>query len=158
MLAVLSFTILVSGALSAIYTVRPHAVIETRRGPVRVEEPDAALEFVLSHVSRGAPLFVYPYYPMYYYLADVRMPSRYSILVYDYNTPEQFQEVLSALERTKVEFVLWDTLVSGENLKQWFPGYTHDDGQLPMENYLIQNYNQIEVANGFRILRRRSTY
>lgn len=156
-LSVLSLTILASGTLSAIHTMAAHQVIMTRRGPVHVEEPDPALEFVLSHVSQGAPLFVYPYYPMYYYLADVRMPSRYSILVYDYNTPEQFQEVLTELERTKVEFVLWDTLVSGENLKQWFPGYTHADDQLPMENYLMRNYDEIEVANGFRILRRRNS-
>lgn len=154
-LSVLSIAVLMSGAFSVIRTVSARDVIATRRGAVRVDKPDPALEFVLRHVSANAPLFVYPYYPMYYYLADVRTPSRYSILVPNYNTPAQFEEVVKELARAKVEFVLWDTLVSGENLTRWFPGYSHPS-DLPLENYLVRNYDEIGVANGFRILRRRS--
>jgi hypothetical protein len=157
MLSVLSLTVVVSGALSAFRAVSAHPVIATRRGPVRVDKPDAALEFVIRHVSAGAPMFVYPYYPMYYYLADVRMAGRYSILVYDYNTPAQFEEVMTELAREKVEFVLSDTLVSGENLKIWFPGYSHPADHLPLEDFLSRNYDEVQVANGFRILRRRDS-
>jgi len=156
MLSVLGFTILVSGAFNAVRAMTAHEVITTRRGLVHLDKPDPALEFVLQHVSANAPLFVYPYYPMYYYLADVRAPTRYSILVHNYNTRPQFEEVVNDLERAKVEFVLWDTLVSGENLKRWFPGYVHPS-DLPLEDYLVLNYDEIGVANEFRILRRRTS-
>ena len=72
----------------------PAMAMETRSGEIRRFERDEALEFLQQNVAAGEPVFVYPYYPMYYFLANVRNPTRYSILMYHINTQQQFDEVI----------------------------------------------------------------
>jgi hypothetical protein len=129
--------------------------MNTRRGPVAMAQYDGALEFIQSHVAPGEPVFVYPYYPMYYFLANVRNPTRHSILLYGYNGADEFREAVQTIESKRVEFVLWDTVVSGENLRRWFPGYSDPavDDQV-LEAYLESHYRLLETRNGFRILQR----
>jgi hypothetical protein len=130
--------------------------LETRRGSVRMLRADGALEFLQANTTPGEPVFVYPYYPMYYFLANVRNPTRYSILMYHMNTKPQFQEVLRDLERTQVQYVLWDSVVAGSKLRTWFPNYQEPAaGQQSVEQYLEQHYRLVETRNGFRILQRR---
>jgi len=129
--------------------------IETRRGTVLDVTQDDALEFLNSAVVQREWVFVYPYYPMYYYLADVRNPTRFSILLYQYNTPENFEEVTQDLESKHVKYVLWDTVVDGANLRTWFPGYIEPPrDHLRLERYLNLTYKVVSIKNGFRILRR----
>jgi hypothetical protein len=152
----LSFSVAVFGTMNAAATLDARETLRTRRGNVSAASPDAALAFLVDHVPPDTPVFVYPYYPMYYYLANVRNATRYSELLYGFNTPEQFEEVIAALERERVEYVLWDTVVSGENLKAWFPTYVHPaDRALRLEKYLTDTYVEVRVANGFRVMRRR---
>ena len=129
--------------------------METRSGEIHRFGRDEALDFLHENVSAGEQVFVYPYYPMYDFLANVRNPTRYSILMYHNNTPEQFDEVIRDLEAGQVRYVLWDTLVAGANLTRWFPGYQDppDDQQL-LERYLENHYTVIGVKNGFRVLQR----
>jgi hypothetical protein len=132
----------------------PHE-LHTRRGVVRAFAEDAALDFLHQEVQVGTEVFVYPYYPMYYFLANVKNPSRYSILMYNINTQSQFAETIAALERKRVKYVFWDTFVAGSNFKIWFPNYVHPpDEQLHLERYLQTHYRVLAVKNGFRILRR----
>jgi len=141
---------------NGILAVRPGMIVETRAGHVRLTERDHALDFLQTHVAAGGTAFVYPYYPMYYFLANVRNPTRYSILMHRINTPAQFEDAIAALETQKVPYVLWDTFVAGENLTRWFPRYVEpsEDEQL-LEQYLRRQYVEIGVRNGFRILERR---
>ncbi len=128
----------------------------TRRGAVYAFAEDAALDFLDRHTEAGEPVFIYPYYPMYYFLSGTTNPTRFSILMYNMNTDSQFQEAISALERAKVRYVLWDTLVDGPNLKQWFPSYRQPPlEQLKIEPYLKDHYDLIGIKNGFRVLRRK---
>ena len=147
--AVLTALILLSPAVGH------HQVMNTRRGPVAMAQYDGALEFIQSHVAPGEPVFVYPYYPMYYFLANVRNPTRHSILLYGYNGADEFRAAVQTIESKRVEFVLWDTVVSGENLRRWFPGYSDPavDDQV-LEAYLESHYRLLETRNGFRILQR----
>jgi hypothetical protein len=93
---------------------------------------------------------------MYYFLANVRNPTRYSILMHHINTPTQFEETIAALEAQKVPYVLWDTFVAGENLTRWFPGYVDPPyNEQHLEQYLRRHYTEIGVRNGFRVLERR---
>jgi len=95
---------------------------------------------------------------MYYFLSGTANPTRFSILLYHNNTDAQFQEVIAALERRKVRYVLWDTLVDGQNLKQWFPDYQQPPREkLTIEPYLNAHYDLIGVKNGFRVLQRKDT-
>lgn len=141
---------------NGILAVRPGITVNTRAGQVRVTERDLALEFLQRRIAPGETAFVYPYYPMYYFLANVRNPTRYSILMHHINTPEQFNDAIAALESRRVPYVLWDTFVAGENLTRWFPGYVEPaDDEQPLEQYLRRQYVEVGVENGFRILRRR---
>jgi hypothetical protein len=130
----------------------------TRRGAVYTFADDAALEFLDRQTQPGEDVFVYPYYPMYYFLSGTTNPTRFSILLYHNNTDAQFQEVISALERRKVRYVLWDTVVDGQNLKQWFPNYQQPPREkLMIEPYLKAHYDLIGIKNGFRVLQRKDT-
>jgi hypothetical protein len=130
--------------------------IETRRGLVYERNRDEALDFLDREVAKGGDIFVYPYYPMYYFLTGARNPTRYSILMYTMNTDAQFREAVAALEQRKVKYVLWDTVVDGANLQRWFPKYRHPPAEkLIVEPYLMERYRQVGVMNGFRVLRRK---
>ena len=130
--------------------------IVTRRGVVYTFADDDALAFLDHQVQSGEPVFVYPYYPMYYFLSETTNPTRFSILMYNINTDTQFREAISELERKKVRYVLWDTYVDGPNLKKWFPSYQHPSpDKLLMEPYLAEHYEQIGSKNGFRLMQRK---
>ncbi len=147
--AVLNGAIYMLGALSA------KTVIPTRRGTLLAQKPDKALEFLLAHTYPGQDVFVYPYRPLYYFLADLRNPTRFSTLVYDPSTAPFFQEAIRELDRKKVRYVLSDTMFSGQNLTALFPAYrVPPRDKLILEPYLETHYHQIALENGFRILER----
>jgi hypothetical protein len=130
--------------------------IPTRRGTVIASADDAVLRFLDRMIPQGEYVFVYPYYPMYYFLADLRNPTRFSILLYNYNTDSQFDEVIDNLDRKRVKYILWDTVVEGKNLTTWFPAYQHPGKErLKLEQFFQSHYEQTAVLNGFRILQRK---
>ncbi len=146
---VLNAVVYMLGALSA------KTVVQTRRGDLLAQKPDAAMEFLLAHTYPGQDVFVYPYRPLYYFLADLRNPTRFSALVYDPGIVPFFKEAIRDLEAKKVRYVLWDTTLAGQKLTAMFPAYrVPPDNQLVMEPYLESHYHQIALENGFRILER----
>ena len=131
-----------------------HATIHSRRGTLRASSSDAALDFLVAHTRPGENVFVYPYRPIYYFLADLRNATRFGFLVYGLNTPAQFREAIDDLEKKKVRYVLWDGLAT-QNLTALFPAYRPPAAdQLIMEPYLETRYRQIGSEAGFRILER----
>jgi hypothetical protein len=146
---------IVLGGLLGLSASGPGVTVQTRQGLIHMPRRDDALDFILSNVPRNTPVFVYPYYPMYYFLADVRNPTRYSILMYGINTRAQFQDTIETLDAARVRFVLWDTLVAGSELTRWFPGYQDPPpSQQPLEMYLASHYDLVGTRGGFRILQR----
>jgi hypothetical protein len=155
-LYVIAFCLLSFGIFNGMIASTANHRIETRRGIVYCLRDDSALHYLQENTHPGEHVFVYPYYPMYYFLANIKNPTRYNNLIYGYHTGDQFREVISDLERKKVKLILWDTLVEGKNLKTWFPRYEHPpEEHLILEHYLRDHYDMIGVENGFRILRRR---
>ena len=129
--------------------------IVTRRGTIYCHNNDTALKFLHDKIKSGEYVFVYPYYPMYYFLADIRNPTEYSILMYNINTEAQFHKAIMELDRKKVRYILWDTYVEGRNLKTWFPQYEHPSpNDLKIEEYIETHYEVKEIRNGFRIMQR----
>ena len=128
---------------------------ETRRGGVRTYVRDEALQFLLDKTKPGDFVFVYPYYPMYYFLAAVQNPTRHGILLYGYNTVAQFQEAVADIDRARPRYVLWDTVVDGDNWRLWYPTYVQPPEQdLIIEPYLVRHYRTIATKSGFRIMQR----
>ena len=152
----LSFCLLSFGTFNGLIASSANHKIETRRGTIVRFGDDTALQYLHEHTRPGEQVFIYPYYPMYYFLANIHNPTRYNNLIYGYHTDDQFHEVISDLERNKVKLVLWDTQVGGKNLKTWFPQYKHPpEEHLILEHYFQTHYDVIGVKNGFRIMRRR---
>jgi hypothetical protein len=141
-----------------VYAAAADVRIMTRRGEIVMPHDDAALRFLLSdQVAAGDYVFVYPYYSEYYFLADVRNPTRFGEMLYGPGSEPYFKEAIAAVEAKHVRYVLWDTVVSGENLTKWFPAYREPprDEQL-MERYFESHYDEVTILNGFRLLKRKN--
>jgi 4-amino-4-deoxy-L-arabinose transferase-like glycosyltransferase len=155
-LGLLTFCIILHGSFYTLAAAHARQQIATRRGVLYGFKPDTALKFLMDQTKPGDYVFVYPYYPMYYFLADVKNPTRYSILLYNINTEDQFEEVINNLKQKQVKYVLWDNMTAGSNLVNWFPRYEHPPQKdLHLERYLESHYEVIEVQNDFKILRLR---
>jgi hypothetical protein len=130
--------------------------IHSRHGTLLARHPDGALQFLLAHTKPGDYIFVYPYRPVYYFLADTRNPTRFTFFLYHWNTAQEFQEAVRDLETKKVKYVLWDASFSGNGMRTVFPAYRQPPpNELIMEPYLETHYRQVAFANGFRILERK---
>ncbi len=146
---VLNGTVYVMAAMSA------RTVIQSRRGALLAQEKDPALEFLLRHTQPGDYAFVYPYHPIYYFLADLRNPTRFSVLLYNHKHDPLLDEAMRDLDSRKPRYALSDTAFSGEALKTLFPAYEVPAPQDQLvERYLDSHYHQIAFENGFRILER----
>jgi hypothetical protein len=143
--------------LAAIYVapaLSARTPIETRRGQLFGQTQDLVLQFLLKHTHPGDDIFIYPYFPDYYFLSGTRNPTRLSFYLNGWNSPEQFREAVARLEAKQVRFVLWD---SGADhlLHIVLPRYkTAPANEQIIEPYLESHYHQLSSANGFRIMER----
>ena len=155
--AMIAIPLLLVATNRGLYAASANAHVLTRRGAIVLPQDDAALRFLLSdEVARGDYVFVYPYYATYYFLADVRNPTRFGEMMYGPGAKPLFDEAIAAIEAKQVKYVLWDTVVAGDNMKTWFPAYQQPpENERWMELYFQTHYEQFAVMNGFRILRRR---
>jgi len=155
--ATLVVGILFTAIVQGLRAVSANQETPSRRGTVLGFEKDQALRFLVSdQVHPGDFVFVYPYYPTYYFLANIRNPTRFGEFIYGPGSKPYFDEAIQAIESHKVKFVLWDTVVTADNMQRWFPAYVPPPRRDRwMENYLSEHYEQIDVLSGFRILRRK---
>jgi hypothetical protein len=144
------------GSFNLLIAASANHKITCRRGVLFGQKEDPALKFLINHTKPGDYVFIYPYYPMYYFLADVKNPTRYSILLYNINTTAQFNEVIEELKQKQVKYIFWDTVLAGSNIQKWFPQYTEPPKEdLHLEGYIENHYELIDIQNGFRIMRLR---
>lgn len=153
---VLGASLVLDGIVSSGSALSYKTPIHSRHGTLLARHQDAALDFLLAHTKPGDYIFVYPYRPIYYFLADARDPTPFTVVVYNGADRKGFHEAVQDLETKKVRYVLWDAKFSGEGLRQVFPAYREPPAnELIMEPYLKSHYRQVAYANGFRILERK---
>ena len=131
--------------------------VVTRRGNIAVIDRNApaVLGFLDKEVKPGEEIFVYPYSPFYYFLSGARNATRYSFLLYGFNTPQQFSDVTHALDENQVRIVVWDTNYIEETERRVFPGAIHPrPDQLVIEPYLMSHYRQVSNYHGIWIMER----
>lgn len=126
--------------------------VTTRVGSVGMFKPDPVIAFLDSHVAPGSGIFAYPTCPMYYFLSATTNPTRYSLLVYNYNTSSQFQDAIRTLEQHKTKYVLWDTTFATKAALYFSLAVERPPGGLLMEPYLQSHYRIVKDANGVRIM------
>jgi hypothetical protein len=128
----------------------------TRVGSVAMFRSDPALTALDKIVSPGQEIFAYPYIPMYYFLSATTNPTRYAALMYHFNTPSQFEEVLQILEQRHVRYVVWNTGFQ-ENPRTFFPGMKRvSRDELIVEPYLESHYNVVWADANYRIMERKA--
>ena len=129
--------------------------VHTRVGTIAMFKQDPALKFLDARVPPGTEIFIYPNAAMYYYLSGTTNPTPYSILMYNYNTPSQFQEVIRLLEQRRVRYVLW-SLNFGKKASPYFsPAMNKPADGLVMEPYLESHYRVVMDEDDLRMLERR---
>ncbi len=155
-LRAVSLSLLLHASVLTIDALQHETAVPSRKGTLYSDRADHALAFLLTHTQPGENVFVYPYRPAYYFLADVRNPTSFSILMYGYNSGAQFREALRNVDEKRVRYVLWDASAP-ETLKAIFPAYKSPGFERQiMEPYLEANYRQLALLDGFRILERRN--
>ena len=129
---------------------------ETRRGAIYVEEDEPLLGFLDTHTHAGDEVFVYPYQPIYYFFEQLKNPTRYSYLLYHLQSNAQFAEAVGDLDRKKVRYVIFDSVLSGQRISEIFPAYRQPGkAKLIMEPYLDARYRLAFDLGRFHVLERR---
>ena len=90
----------------------------------------------------GEYLFAYPYIPQYYFLTGTQNPTRYSLLIYNYNTERQFKNAIEEIQKHKVRYIVWKTDM--KELEKLLPGCTRRPpyGFL-MDDYIRSHYRMV---------------
>jgi hypothetical protein len=137
--------------LFVVLTAHPFA---TRAGSITVFKDDPAVTFLDEHVPPGREIFVYPYPSTYYFLSDTINPTRWSGLGYNYNSRQDFDEVIQILEH-RVQFVVWDTLME-EKAVRFSPSIKRArPEERIIEPYFESHYDVIWEQNGVRVMERK---
>jgi hypothetical protein len=92
---------------------------------------------------------------MYYFLSGTTNPTRYSLLLYNYNTPSQFQDTIRVLDQHRVKYVIWDTTVESKAAPYFSAAMYRPAGGLLMEPYLEAHYRIVKDFDGVLILERK---
>jgi hypothetical protein len=128
----------------------------TRVGSVAVFKNVPGLTALNEKVRPGEEVFAYPYCPMYYFLSATTNPTRYGGLLYNFNTPGQFDEVIRILEQRHVKYVLWDTHFAAKEVAALFPASARiSPGALIIEPYLESHYKVVWADANTRLLERK---
>jgi hypothetical protein len=148
----ISATCLAGFNLLLVLAARP---VATRAGSVALLKSDPALSLLQSKTSPGEEIFAYPYCAMYYFLSGTVNPTRYAAIMYDFNTPSQFQEVVTVLDQRRVKYVVWNKGFE-KNVKIFFPGMRklRDDERI-IEPYLESHYKVVWADPETQLLERK---
>lgn len=133
------------------------AQYQSRRGTV-TSNKDMSILNKLNELTRpGEKVLVYPYDTGLIYLAGITTPSRYPVLHYGYHTEEQFREVISDMDKSKVKYVVWNRLMDDANHAYFgFSSYKRvSENEKIMEPYLRSNYNFVSAFNDYCLLVRK---
>jgi hypothetical protein len=117
--------------------------LETRRGTLKDTYPDTVLSYVQTHLAPGSRVFVYPYQPLYYYLAATFNPTRYDYLQPGLHSPEQFDEVVREMAADRTPVVLLESSFGEAAVTAW-PSTPLEilAKKDPVEEYVLSHYHR----------------
>ena len=93
---------------------------------------------------------------MYYFLSATTNPTRYSLLMYNYNTATEFRDTVKLLDKHQVRYIVWDTGYSATTLRTFFPSAKPPrQDELIMEPYLESHYSLVKAEGDIRIMERK---
>jgi hypothetical protein len=127
----------------------------TRVGNVAVIGRASILTYMNAHTSPGEEILVYPYCPTYYFLSATTNPTPYSLLLYNYNTPSQYREVIDILEYHRIKYVIWDTTFEEKTAEKFQRLQQIRPEDHLIEPYLDSHYRMVEDDHGIKIMERK---
>jgi 4-amino-4-deoxy-L-arabinose transferase-like glycosyltransferase len=131
--------------------------LAARIGEVHGRPEDlAVLKMVEAQVVPAQTLFVFPYYPTFYFTTGARNPTRYSYLQPGMFPEKDEKEVLRALEAHPADTVIYQDIAAAAYLRTW-PG--SDPARLRMtdiESFLRTHYKMVAREGSFQVLRLRN--
>jgi hypothetical protein len=117
----------------------PRAPVHTARGTVWVESETATLwNDIIDHTRRELSaddrIFVFPYFPLFYFMSDQEHPSRYVALGPGLPGTEAEDEIIHQLEDEEIQFLLNASGVQ-------YPGLERFENAYPrLHHYLTSRY------------------
>jgi hypothetical protein len=76
--------------------------------------------------------------------------------MYHINTDAQYREVVSDLDRKKVHYVVWNSVLGEKKIHEAFPTYRHPKPEdLILEPYLARAYDVKWISGPVRVLERK---
>ena len=130
--------------------------VATRVGSVALLKSDPVLTLLQSKAAPGEEIFAYPYCAMYYFLSATVNPTRYAAIMYDFNTPSQFKEVVTVLDQRRVRYVVWNNGFLDKYAKTLFPGMRKlRDDELIIEPYLESHYKVVWADTETQLMERK---
>jgi len=118
------------------------SVIETRRGEVRVSWPDEVIRYTQAHVPAGERIFVYPYFPLAYYLTATFSATRYEYLQPGMHTREQDEEAIAELEESRTNVVLFEPSFYDKISTSWPNTPLASIAVDPVADYILGHYHR----------------
>jgi hypothetical protein len=118
------------------------SVIETRRGEVRVSWPDEVIRYTQAHVPAGERIFVYPYFPLAYYLTATFNATRYEYLQPGMHTREQDEEAIGQLEESRTKVVLFEPSFYDKISTSWPNTPLASIAVDPVADYILGHYHR----------------
>ena len=114
---------------------------------VHVAARDTVIEYTQAHVAAGEKILVYPYLPLYYYLTDTSVPTRYEYFQPGMHTPQQAEEMLAEITAARVPVVLFESTF-WEKIPTSWPGtplsaIVRD----PIADYIQHEYRVCQILN-----------
>jgi hypothetical protein len=134
--AVLVLVLAVAGeSLRAVQVVRANVPLRSRRGIAYVNPRNAAtyqnwINTIERDVPPGGETFVFPYEAQLYYLTATRNPTRYDVLLSNFQSARQFSEAMEVLWQKRPEYIF--NCSSGEQILYGSEsGINEEDSQEP---------------------------
>jgi hypothetical protein len=131
--------------------------LKTRVGTVTTFQEEKIVRLLEQKTHPGEEIFAYPYCPIYYFLTDTINPTRYSFLMYHYNTTSEFKEALQVLQSHRVKYVVWNTHFQDVAVAHAFPSAEQmGPAAQIIEPYLESHYRQIWTDGNNRLMELKS--
>lgn len=124
------------------------SVIVTRRGTVRVSWPDEVIRYTQAHVRAGERIFVYPYFPLGYYLTATFSATRYEYLQPGMHTREQDREAIEELEASRTAVVLFEPSFYDKISTSWPNTPLASIAVDPVADYILLHYHPCAALTG----------
>lgn len=117
--------------------------------PAAAREINALVAEIQSRTHPGEPIFVAPWAPLVYYLAERPNPAKSRIIwPGQWNQPPYIDETVVLLKKSGVNIVVWvkgQEKISGRNFEDYAP---------IMARYLDENFVPVKQIGRFRILKK----